>query len=151
MLSEEAIIINKIAQNKMSIDKGIKWFERGNIDFQKSIVFITKFYLEQSNPNQILINESIQFIPLNQKCKPVSIFKTMTFKNATLAVNDLPDQELKNSFITLITLFKHTDTHRRNTLCKQGCDHEWHNLKESTQKRNGLIVRVRDFFRRGSN
>ena len=51
MLSEEAIIINKIAQNKMSIEKGIKWFESGDIDFQKCIDFITKFYLEQSNPN----------------------------------------------------------------------------------------------------
>jgi len=59
---------------------------------------------------------------------PMILLKTQPFKTALLKINALPDNELKKGFITIITLFKFSDTKRREQWCKDGCTHEWHNL-----------------------
>ena len=45
------------------------------------------------------------------------------------AQNKLTETELRKSFIIMLSIFKIADTYRRETECKNACNHEWHNLK----------------------
>lgn len=144
MLSEQDIFLNKIAQEQISIEDGIKWFDNYNITEQRKIVTLLRLYLEQSHPQQKLIDEALMSVPLKQTMTPVVLFKTHPFKIATIKVNELPDDEMKKSFITFISLFRESDKFRRQHWCKNGCTHEWHNLdKISNPKSNS----VKSFFR----
>jgi hypothetical protein len=59
---------------------------------------------------------------------PIVILKTNNFKIALSKILKLPEDEYRKAFITLITIYKESDTYRRNSWCKDGCSHEWHNL-----------------------
>ena len=59
---------------------------------------------------------------------PVVLLKTLTLKNAINKIENLPDSELRKSFIILLTIFKMADSYRREIICKNACSHEWHNL-----------------------
>jgi Family of unknown function (DUF5958) len=128
MLSQEDIIINKIAQDKITLDEGLKWFDELDIRKQRQLNSWLRVYLEQSHPEQELIDKAIEFVPLEPTQTSIAIFKTQPFRTATFKIGSLPDNKIRESFITLMTLFKHADTKRRNTFCKDGCSHEWHNL-----------------------
>ena len=132
MVEKEEIIINKIAQNKISIDLGIEWFESLTDSEKIRIVNRTKYYLEQSHPNAELIEKAISNIPLKPTMTPVVILKTNDFKIALNKIIELPKSELSKVFITLITIFKISDTFRRENFCKDECTHEWHNLDKKT-------------------
>ncbi len=128
MLDKDAIIINKIAQNSLSIGDGISWFGTLADTEKKNVLLLTKFFLEQSRPNGELIDAAIQEIPLKPTMTPVVLLKKNSFKIALSEILALPKAEYKKAFIALITIFKAGDSHRRNTSCKDGCTHEWHHL-----------------------
>ncbi len=147
MLSAEEIYLNKIAQEKISIDTGIKWFENFNALEQRQIISLLRLYLEQSHPSQKLIDKAILSVPLKQTMTPIAIFKTNPFKIAAIKVSELPDDELKKSFITFICLFKETDKFRRMNFCRNGCTHEWHNLDKISTSKPSLLKQLLQIFR----
>ncbi|MFN0256252.1 DUF5958 family protein [Pedobacter ureilyticus] len=53
----------------------------------------------------------------------------MQLKNAFAKLQKLPDSERNKVIISLLWIFKQTDTERQNTECKMGCGHEWHNIE----------------------
>ena len=127
-MEEQGIIINKIAQGKLSIENGIEWFDSLSDVEKKSAFFTTKFYTIQSLPNENIIKTAIPKIPLKPTITPIVILKTNPFNIAINKISKLPENEYRKAFITLITIFKESDTYRRNTWCKDGCYHQWHNL-----------------------
>ncbi len=127
-MEKEDIIINKIAQDKISINDGIEWFTTlSNFD-KKKVIFLLKFFVHQSHPNEKTIEIAIPKIPLKPTMTPIVIIKSNNFNIALSKILKLPENEYQKIFITLITIFKESDTYRRNTWCKNGCNHEWHNL-----------------------
>jgi len=128
MLTQEDIIINKIAQDKITLDEGLKWFDDLDMRRQRQLNSRLRNYLEYSRADQELINHAIEFVPLEPTHTSITLFKTQPFATAIFKIGTLPDNKIRESFITLITLFKHADTRRRSTLCKNGCKHEWHHL-----------------------
>lgn len=54
-MEKQEIIINKIAQGKISIENGIKWFDSLSDVKKKVLFFTTKFYTIQSHPNENII------------------------------------------------------------------------------------------------
>lgn len=129
MLNPEEIIINAFAQNQQPFEKVLYWFDSLDIKKQREIVFLTNFYLQQSHPSNELIEKAIELIPLKPTVTPIVLLKTQNLKIALQKIITLPDNEMRKAFISLITLFKISDTYRRTTWCKEGCHHEWHNLK----------------------
>ena len=132
MLSEEDIIINRVAQDKLSLDEGLEWFKNCNPKEHGAILTRLRHYLEQSHPGQQLIDDSLGKVPLKQTMTPIVLFKTYPYKLAAETVCELPENELEKSFITLLTLFKYADINRRELFCKSGCTHEWHHLDSIT-------------------
>lgn len=131
MLSEGEIIINKIAQDKLTLDDGLQWFKNSDPREHRSILSLLRLYLEQSHPDQKLIDESLEKVPLKPTMTPIVLFRTHPYKIAAVTACALPDNELETTFITLLTLFKYADAKRREVFCKNGCTHEWHNLDKT--------------------
>ena len=133
------ININKIAQNILTFDKGVYWFNNLSIKEKQRALVLLKFYTEQTHPSQDTIDLGIDNIPLKTTMTPFVIFRTSPFKIALDKIVHLPDYELNNSFIALMTVFKYADTERRNTSCKGNCIHEWHQLNKKESKSANFI------------
>lgn len=123
-------MINSFAQEKISLEQILVWFENLNLEKQKETISRARLCLEQSHPNAEIIEKSIELIPLKKTVTPIVLLKTKEFKIALQKIVLLPENENRKVFITLISVFKIADTFRRNTWCKDGCNHEWHNLNK---------------------
>lgn len=129
-MTEIEININKYAQDKLNDSEIMGWFDRFELSKQKEIRDKLIVFMQQSHPSDELISTAIKTLPIKETMTPVVLFKTQTFKIAINKVVDLPDSELRKSFIIMLSIFKTADTYRRETECRNGCGHEWHNIKD---------------------
>ncbi|TDO94540.1 DUF5958 family protein [Flavobacterium sp. 245] len=125
-------IINKTAQDKIDFDLGVKLLLEYNDNF-KALFKILQHYIFNSIPNKTDYNSevyqtAINTIPLKQTYTPIVILKTFPTKIAFQKLASLPEDENKTTTTALLWIFKITDTERRNTECKNGCGHYWHEL-----------------------
>ena len=121
-------IINKIAQEKLDFKIGLQQLLQ--YDFEKLFVILNN-YIINSIPNKTDYNtESYQnalaTIPLKPTYTPIVILKTYPTKIALSKLPLLPKSENIKTITALLWIFKITDTERRNTECKNGCGHYWH-------------------------
>ncbi|UOK42157.1 MULTISPECIES: DUF5958 family protein [Flavobacterium] len=123
-------MINSFAQERISLEQILVWFDNLNLKKQSEAISRARLCLEQSHPNTETIEKAVELIPLKPTVTPIILLKTKVFKEALQKIILLPENEYRKAFITLISVFKVADTFRRNTWCKEGCNHEWHNLDE---------------------
>ncbi|PIF60127.1 DUF5958 family protein [Flavobacterium sp. 2] len=134
MISPIELLINKIAQDRISFNQGLKLLLESD-DFNFEDVFaLLKNYIFNSIPNKVDYNtetyqRAINTIPLKQTYTSIVILKTYDTKIAFNKLRELPEAENKKTVTSLIWVFKITDTERRNTECKNGCGHFWHKLE----------------------
>jgi hypothetical protein len=128
-MTEEEIIINKIAQDKFDFDEGINWFNRLEKEKQKDVLNKLTLFIQQSHPTKETVDLGLETAPIKKTMTPVIIFKTQKLTDALTKMRTLPEDEWRKSFVTMLSVFRVADTRRRETLCKDGCTHEWHNLK----------------------
>jgi len=129
-MTEIEININKYAQDKLTDSEIMEWFDRFEFSQKKEIRDKLIMYLQQSNPSDELISTAIKTAQIKETMTPVVLFKTQTFKIAVNKIVNLPDSELRKSFIIMLSIFKTADTYRRETECRNGCGHEWHNIND---------------------
>ncbi|MEG0851231.1 MAG: DUF5958 family protein [Flavobacterium sp.] len=134
MISPIELLINKIAQDRISFNQGLRLLLESD-DFNFEDVFaLLKNYIFNSIPNKVDYNtetyqRAINTIPLKQTYTSIVILKTYDTKIAFNKLRELPEAENKKTVMSLIWVFKITDTERRNTECKNGCGHFWHKLE----------------------
>ena len=133
MLTQEDFYINRFAQEKIELKDVLEWFDSKTEIDQKMTINHVGECIKQAIPdkvdwNQNEINQSIQSIPLKQSFTPIILLKTKPLKIALEKIYNLPNEENQRSMIALISIFKHMDQIRRNTECKNGCNHEWHRI-----------------------
>ena len=127
-------LINRIAQNKIDFEMGCQSILNDqNIDFQ-TILAQLRNYIFNSIPNKTNYNSetyqnAINTIPLKQTFTPIVILKTFPTKIAFNKLEELPVSEQHKAIISLLWIYKETDSQRRNTECKNGCEHKWHNIE----------------------
>lgn len=127
MLSPIDLIINKFAQGLIDLNFTQDWFETH--ENKREIITWLRQYVEQSHPNEEVLKTSILTMPIEQSMTPIVLLKTnKPLRNALMAINKLPENEMKKSFVVLLWLFKTSDTYRREHFCKGNYQHEWHNL-----------------------
>ena len=131
LLNQFEILINRFAQEKITLEEILTWFEKLNSENQSEVILNAKMCLIQSHPDEETIEKAIELIPLKQTATPIVIFKNKEFKIALDKTILLPENENRKVFITLISLFKVSDTKRRINICKNECSHEWHNLEDT--------------------
>lgn len=127
-MTEEEIIINKIAQDKFDFDEGINWFDRLEKGKQEEVLNKLILFIQQSHPTREMVDLGLELAPIKKTMTPVIIFKTQKLGDALTKVKTLPQDEWKKSFVTMLSVFKVADTKRREIWCKDGCSHEWHNI-----------------------
>ncbi|RVT76571.1 hypothetical protein EOD40_08690 [Flavobacterium sufflavum] len=130
-LTEKAI--NKISQDKIDFNLGVKLLLEDKA-FNFDELFATlRDYIFNSIPNKTDYNSetyqnAISTIPLKSTYTTIAILQTYPPKIALNKLVELPKSEREKTIISLVWIFKITDTERRNTECKNGCEHYWHNL-----------------------
>lgn len=130
-MEQHELLINKIAQNKIGFDSGLQiLLESYNF---KELFKTLQFYIFNSIPNKIDYNSesyqmAINTIPLKPTYTSIVILKQFPTKIAFNKLETLPDNENKKTITALLWIFKITDTERRNTECKNGCGHFWHEI-----------------------
>lgn len=126
-------IINKTAQNKIDFDLGLQLLlNEEQYNFQ-NIFNTLRNYIINAIPNKTDYNSevyqsAIHTIPLKPTYTPIVILKSYPAKIAFDRLVLLPESESKKIITALLWIFKIADTERRNTECKNGCDHFWHKL-----------------------
>jgi len=128
MTKDFSILINLFAQDKIELEIILKAFNEMTNEEKRSELSWLRVYIEQSHPTKETINNAISNMPIKKTMTPIVILETNDFKTALLKICDLPENELEKSIMTLSTLFRYSDTKRRETFCKDGCNHEWHNI-----------------------
>jgi len=129
-MTDIEININKYAQNKLTDSEIMDWFDHFDLSAQKEVRDKLIMFMQQSHPTEELISKAIQNAQIKDTMTPVVLFKTQTFKNAINKIENLPDSELRKSFVIMLSIFKIADTYRRETDCNNGCSHFWHNIKD---------------------
>ena len=148
MLNEELLRINKIVQGDIATFDAIKWFIKQDAVKQRSIVSTTRMCLERANPNQDGVDKVYERWQRGISTGLSDIFRERHHDQAIKIASEVPDKDLGDSFLFLIELFRHFDRLQRKTICKNGCDHEWHNLTWNI--RTNDIQRLIDFYSRAS-
>ncbi|KAF2082990.1 DUF5958 family protein [Flavobacterium sharifuzzamanii] len=124
-------IINKIAQDKVDFNIGLELLlEKNSFDkiFETLQVYILNSIPNKTDYNSETYQRAINTIPLKPTYTPIVILKSFSTKIAFNKLASLPKNENKKVIISLLWIFKITDTERRNTECKNGCGHFWHEL-----------------------
>ena len=129
---EIGILINKVAQNKLDFETGVELILRNEEYIFHEVFDVLKNYIFNSIPNKSDYNsetyqEAIKSIPLKQTYTPLSILLKFSTKIAFNKLRELPESEHSKIITSLLWIFKETDTKRRETECKNGCEHHWHN------------------------
>lgn len=126
-------LINQIAQNKIDFENGYQQilahpdYEFINV-FSSLQNYIMNSISDKINYSSEAFQSAIKTIPLKETITPIAILKSSPTKIAFNKLEKLPKSEELKTLISLLWIFKQTDTNRRNTECKNGCSHEWHNL-----------------------
>jgi hypothetical protein len=125
--------INLIAQNKTEFDEAQKQILKSSeFDFRETFETLKNLILNsipnKSNYNSESYQKAIVSIPIKPTFTPKVILNKFSIKNAFKRLSELPESENEKIVISLLWIFKITDTERRETECKNGCEHYWHNI-----------------------
>lgn len=123
-------IINKIAQDKLDFKIGLQQLLK--YDFQELFVTLNNYIInaipDKTDYNTDAYQNALATIPLKPTYTPIVILKTYPTKIALSKLPLLPKNENIKTITALLWIFKITDTKRRNTECKNGCGHSWHEI-----------------------
>jgi len=134
VMSKKEKIINKVAQDKIDFNLGIELLiQDSEYDFKGLFTTLTNYIFnaipEKTYYNTETYQNAIRTIPLKPTFTPIVLLTSFPTRIAFYKLAELPENENKKIITSLLWIFKVTDTERRNTECKNGCGHFWHELE----------------------
>jgi len=140
-MNQIEVTINRIVQEKIGLEDGLSWFDALDLVGQKEAIRNLILFIKQAHPDKDSIAKGLESAPIKKTMTPVVLLKVNeNFKVALDKIGSLPDSEIRNSYMTLVSVFKAADRNRRQTQCKNGCTHEWHNLSPNTMEPNQTLT-----------
>lgn len=124
------IALNSLAQGFTPLSEGEEWFASHGPSDRHKILKQLNFYISQAHPKPEEVEAAIKLCGLKPSMTPCVVlakWQTRPAKGAE-ALSNLPDTDHLKAFKILLTLFSVADERRRNTQCREGCTHDWHNL-----------------------
>ena len=121
--------LNRIAQGLVDEDTGLRWFATASTEERIRVLQYLAHMAHQAQPRSEDVSVAIArsgLRPTFTACVMLQSSDRPTQVLSRIAV--LPEAEQVKSFRLLMALFSVADTRRRETHCKNGCTHEWHNL-----------------------
>ncbi|WP_370592245.1 DUF5958 family protein [Reinekea sp. G2M2-21] len=123
--------INKLAQGLIPIEVGLKWFA-SSTDAQKlEIMGSLDLCVSQSHPTSEEIIKGTGLSGLRPTYTPCVIVSSRPFREARSKLKQLRGIDQDRAFSLLLAIFSLADQRRRESDCREGCVHEWHNLTSS--------------------
>jgi hypothetical protein len=120
--------LNKIAQGLISIQSGVDWFNSFDLNEKNEVLESLSYILMQSHPTIGEIADGIEKSKLKPTYTPCVLMLKKPFKEAIAKIRNIPENEWERTFILWLSIFSIADKRRRETICSDGCYHEWHNL-----------------------
>ncbi|VAW77752.1 hypothetical protein MNBD_GAMMA12-3207 [hydrothermal vent metagenome] len=127
-MNETELKINKLAQGLIPFEEGLAWYDESDAEFRNKIMKVLDLCIYQSHPTNEDIEEGIKESGLKETYSPCVLVRKKPFNDVRQKVLNMPEPDLRRSFILFLSIFGAADKHRRETLCKGGCTHEWHNI-----------------------
>lgn len=131
--SVEEIKLNKIAQGIIDIESGMNWFMESDSNTQLKLLRKLYYMILQAGAKEDDISQAISLSKLKRTFTPCVLLSKGNLKIQIPKIINLPVQEYLKSFKLLISLFSVADERRRNIICKNGCNHWWHNLNDNAE------------------
>jgi hypothetical protein len=127
-MNERELKINQIAQGLVSLADGLEWFDDATADFRVEIMRSLDSCIFQSHPTFDDIEQGIKKSGLKESYSPCVLIRKKPFNQVRQKILEMPELDLRRAFILLISVFSVADLRRRETYCKGGCTHDWHNI-----------------------
>jgi hypothetical protein len=128
-LSPDAKMLNRVAQGRLPFTDAVRWFESLPEEDQRSWLRTIAFMCHQAHPHLEEIDPAITLAELKTTFTPcVMIRAAVQPEHALDRIAALPADERLKSFQLVFALYCIADTRRRETQCRNGCSHEWHNF-----------------------
>lgn len=127
-MNEHLLKINRIAQEIESLEDGVTWFSLLEDESKSAVMQDFVKILLQSHPRKEEIDSAIASSLLKPTYTPCVLVNKLPFSEACTKILTLPKSEITKSFRLWLEIFKASDGRRRDTVCKNGCSHEWHNI-----------------------
>lgn len=128
-MTEIDLYLNRIAQGLVSESAAYVWFEGQEPSNKKHILLALSNICMQAHPLLTEVPKAIEQSGLKPTFTPcVLLMQASSPEGSFGKIVSLPAIEQAKSFRLLISLFIIADTRRRETDCKNGCTHAWHNL-----------------------
>lgn len=122
------IVINSAAQGRAEIAEARRWFDRRPEEERGNILQVLARCIHQAHPIPEESEKAIKSSGLKPTYTPCVQLSRFPPIEAAGRICQLRGSEHSKAFCLLLHLFKHADTRRRETRCKDGCYHHWHNL-----------------------
>lgn len=128
-LTSTEVRLNRIAQGSVPVKEGIEWFDALARDEQQSVLRTLAYITSQSHPLAKEVEPAISQAGLKLTFTPcIMVLKAPLPEKGCQRLPDLPPDEWSKSFRLMVALFALADRRRRETSCRNGCTHDWHNL-----------------------
>ncbi|MBU2569018.1 MAG: hypothetical protein KJ725_03085 [Gammaproteobacteria bacterium] len=127
-MNEAELKINKLAQGLLPLDDGLAWYDESDTESRNKIMKALDLCIFQSHPTNEDIEEGIKNSGLKETYSPCVLVRNKPFNDARKKVLNMPEPDRRRSFILFLSIFGVADKRRRETQCKGGCSHEWHNI-----------------------
>jgi len=130
-MNEIAFKINMLAQGLVNLDEGVLWFTESSDVEQAAILNEFCKVLLQSHPSKREIEIGIVTSDLKLTYSPCVVMLSNPLNVACKKILAMPKNEWVKTFRLWLGVFSESDRRRRETECKSGCSHEWHNIQKS--------------------
>lgn len=128
-LSPDAKMLNRVAQGRLPFSEAVRWFESLPNAEQSGWLRTIAFMCHQAHPHRDEVVRAILLSGLKHTFTPCVMIATAARPEDALdLVAELPADERPKAFRMMFALYCVADTRRRQTQCKDGCSHEWHNF-----------------------
>jgi hypothetical protein len=128
-LSPDAKMLNRVAQGRLPFKDAVRWFESSPETEQPGWLRTIALMCHQTHPHHEEIGRAITLAELTQTFTPCVMIQAAAQPEQALdAIAALPAAERQKAFRLMFALYCVADTRRRQTQCKNGCSHEWHNF-----------------------
>jgi hypothetical protein len=122
-------LLNRVAQGRYPFEDAVRWFESLTEKEQLSSLGAVAFMCGQAYPQSDEFEKAIALGELDPTDIPCTMFLLddvpIYCLDELLAV---PPEERRKTFRFILALYCVADTRRRETECRDGCHHWWHNI-----------------------
>nr|BEK64502.1 hypothetical protein KPHV_17290 [Kitasatospora purpeofusca] len=124
-------VVNEVAQGLRTLESGTAWFSLLSQEERKAVLREVAGYAMQAHITAADGNAGVALSGVKPTAN-ASVMICMDPPRYGFAA--LPVEEHVKAFRILVSVFSVADTRRRQTSCRGGCGHSWHNLPSPGQR-----------------